>query len=113
MEKQEVARLYDRYAQDVFRLALSYLYNRPDAEDVCHCVDPCGKRHHSLSRAGKGMAAEMRRQCLQGSAEILLEAKPGGAEGEHGLLGQAGSGALGGGRYPSTKIPCCQTSILL
>ena len=38
MEKQEVARLYDRYAQDVFRLALSYLYNRQDAEDVCHSV---------------------------------------------------------------------------
>lgn len=38
MEKQEVARLYDRYTQDVFRLALSYLYNRPDAEDVCHSV---------------------------------------------------------------------------
>ena len=38
MEKQEVAKLYDAYAQDVFRLALSYLYNRQDAEDVCHSV---------------------------------------------------------------------------
>ena len=38
MEKHEVAKLYDAYAQDVFRLALSYLYNRQDAEDVCHSV---------------------------------------------------------------------------
>ena len=38
MEKSEVSKLYDRYAQDVFRLALSYLYNRQDAEDVCHSV---------------------------------------------------------------------------
>ena len=38
VEKLEVAKLYDAYAQDVFRLALSYLYNRQDAEDVCHSV---------------------------------------------------------------------------
>ena len=38
MEKQEVAKLYDTYAQDVFRLALSYLYHSQDAEDVCHSV---------------------------------------------------------------------------
>ena len=38
MEKAEVAKLYDRYAQDVFRLALSYLYHSQDAEDVCHSV---------------------------------------------------------------------------
>ena len=38
MEKSEVAKLYDAYAQDVFRLALSYLFNRQDAEDVCHSV---------------------------------------------------------------------------
>ena len=38
MEKQEVAKLYDRYAQDVYRLALSYLYHSQDAEDVCHSV---------------------------------------------------------------------------
>ena len=38
VEKKEVARLYDAYAQDVFRLALSYLYNSQDAEDVCHSV---------------------------------------------------------------------------
>ena len=38
MEKREVARLYDAYAQDVYRLALSYLYHCQDAEDVCHSV---------------------------------------------------------------------------
>ena len=38
MEKLEVAKLYDIYAQDVFRLALSYLYHSQDAEDVCHSV---------------------------------------------------------------------------
>ena len=38
MEKNDVAKLYDAYAQDVFRLALSYLYDRQDAEDVCHSV---------------------------------------------------------------------------
>lgn len=38
MEKSEIARLYDTYAQDVYRLALSYLYNSQDAEDVCHSV---------------------------------------------------------------------------
>ena len=38
MEKVEIAKLYDVYAQDVFRLALSYLYNSQDAEDICHSV---------------------------------------------------------------------------
>lgn len=38
MEKAQIAKLYDAYAQDVFRLALSYLYNSQDAEDVCHSV---------------------------------------------------------------------------
>ena len=38
MEKSEIAKLYDAYAQDVFRLALRYLYNSQDAEDVCHSV---------------------------------------------------------------------------
>ena len=38
VEKVEIAKLYDAYAQDVFRLALSYLYNSQDAEDVCHSV---------------------------------------------------------------------------
>ena len=38
MEKSEVAKLYDIYAQDVYRLALSYLRNTQDAEDICHSV---------------------------------------------------------------------------
>ena len=38
MEKWEVGRLYDTYAQDVYRLALSYLRNTQDAEDICHNV---------------------------------------------------------------------------
>ena len=38
METQEAGRLYDTYAQDVYRLALSYLRNAPDAEDICHNV---------------------------------------------------------------------------
>jgi len=38
VEKQEVGRLYDTYAQDVYRLALSYLRNCQDAEDICHSV---------------------------------------------------------------------------
>ena len=38
MDKKDVARLYDAYAQDVFRLALSYLYSSQDAEDICHSV---------------------------------------------------------------------------
>lgn len=38
IEKLEVARLYDTYSQDVYRLALSYLRNAQDAEDICHSV---------------------------------------------------------------------------
>ena len=38
VDKKDIARLYDAYAQDVFRLALSYLYSSQDAEDICHSV---------------------------------------------------------------------------
>ena len=38
MEKIEIAKLYDTYSQDIFRLALSYLHNSQDAEDICHSV---------------------------------------------------------------------------
>lgn len=38
MEQAEVLRLYEAYAEDVFRLALSYLHSRQDAEDVCQSV---------------------------------------------------------------------------
>ena len=38
MEKQEVARLYDAYSRDVYRLALTYLRSMQDAEDICQSV---------------------------------------------------------------------------
>ena len=38
MEHKEIVRLFEAYAEDVFRLALSYLHNRQDAEDVCQSV---------------------------------------------------------------------------
>lgn len=38
MEKKQIAELYDRYSQDVYRLALTYLRRAQDAEDICHNV---------------------------------------------------------------------------
>lgn len=38
MDRQEIVRLYENYAEDVFRLALSYVRNRQDAEDICQSV---------------------------------------------------------------------------
>ena len=38
MERQAAARLFDQFGDDVFRLALSYLGNSYDAEDVCQGV---------------------------------------------------------------------------
>lgn len=38
MDKVEVARLYEIYSEDVYRLALSYLHNKQDAEDICQSV---------------------------------------------------------------------------
>ena len=38
VEKKEVARLYERYSRDVYRLALSYLHSSQDAEDICQSV---------------------------------------------------------------------------
>ena len=38
MEHKEIVHLFETYAEDVFRLALSYLHNRQDAEDVCQSV---------------------------------------------------------------------------
>lgn len=35
MEQNEIIRLFDEFSDDVYRLALSYLHNRQDAEDVC------------------------------------------------------------------------------
>ena len=38
MEQKEVIRLFEEYSEDVFRLALSYLQNKHDAEDICQSV---------------------------------------------------------------------------
>lgn len=38
MEHSEIIRLFEDYSDDVFRLALSYLRNRQDAEDICQSV---------------------------------------------------------------------------
>ena len=38
MECEKIAELFRQYGDDVFRLALSYLGNRADAEDVCQNV---------------------------------------------------------------------------
>ena len=38
MEREELTRLFQAYADDVFRLAYSYLGGRADAEDVCQTV---------------------------------------------------------------------------
>ena len=38
MEREKVAELFRQYGDDVFRLALSYLGNRTDAEDVCQSI---------------------------------------------------------------------------
>ena len=38
MEREALAALFDRYGDDVFRLAYSYLGSRHDAEDVCQSV---------------------------------------------------------------------------
>lgn len=38
MERKETAHLYETYSQDVFRLALSYLRSRQDAEDICQSI---------------------------------------------------------------------------
>lgn len=38
MNRIETARLFETYSQDVYRLALSYLRSRQDAEDICQSV---------------------------------------------------------------------------
>ena len=38
MEKEELTRLFQAYADDMLRLAYSYLGSRADAEDVCQTV---------------------------------------------------------------------------
>lgn len=38
MEREQVALLYETYGDDVYRLALSFLGSRQDAEDICQNV---------------------------------------------------------------------------
>ena len=38
MEKQQIAELYETYAKDVYRLALSWLHSTHDAEDILQSV---------------------------------------------------------------------------
>ena len=38
MDRLEIARLYVAYSRDVYRLALSYLHSKHDAEDICQSV---------------------------------------------------------------------------
>ena len=38
LEKSKITELYETFGQDVYRMALSYLHSREDAEDVCHNV---------------------------------------------------------------------------
>ena len=38
MTRQEIAKLYDDYSRDVYRLALSYPHSKHDAEDICQSV---------------------------------------------------------------------------
>ena len=47
MEQETVLELFDRYADMVYRIALSYLRSPQEAEDVVQTV---GGRHDSLSR---------------------------------------------------------------
>ena len=38
MDRLEIAKLYGAYSRDVYRLALSYLHSKHDAEDICQSV---------------------------------------------------------------------------
>ena len=66
MENTEIIRLFEAHSDDVFRLALSFLRNRQDAEDVCQSVFL------------KLMHYPQHRQRLQGPPEILLAQARGG-----------------------------------
>ena len=38
MTRQAISKLYNDYSRDVYRLALSYLHSKHDAEDICQSV---------------------------------------------------------------------------
>ena len=56
MEQKEVIRLFEEYSEDVFRLALSYLQNRHDAEDICQSVFVKLLSHKKPLESGKEKA---------------------------------------------------------
>lgn len=56
MEQKEVIRLFEEYSDDVFRLALSYLQNRHDAEDICQAVFVKLLSHKKPLESGKEKA---------------------------------------------------------
>lgn len=56
MEQMEVIRLFEEYSEDVFRLALSYLQNRHDAEDICQSVFVKLLSHKKPLESGKEKA---------------------------------------------------------
>ena len=51
MDREQVAQMLNLYGDDVFRLAMSYLGNRQDAEDVCQNIflKALNTRHEPLS----------------------------------------------------------------
>ena len=56
MEHTDIVQLFKTYADDVFRLALSYLHNRQDAEDVCQTVFMKLLNYSKPIKAGKEKA---------------------------------------------------------
>ena len=38
MDRERVVQMLNQYGDDVFRLAMSYLGNRHDAEDICQNI---------------------------------------------------------------------------
>ena len=85
MDRQEITRLYSDYSRDVYRLALSYLHSKHDAEDICQSVFLKLLEKNVTSRQGKGMAINMHCQCLQKSLGILLEKEYSGTGRQSGL----------------------------
>ena len=87
MEEKEIVRLFEEYADDVYRLALSYLHNRQDAEEAVsegmhilwNKIPPQRPQHlwAYFSRIVRNTACSMldRRnaKCRKAEAEICLD----------------------------------------
>ena len=65
MEQERVAGLLTLYGDDVFRLAMSYLGNRQDAEDICQNVflKVLNTEHEPLPGKEKAWLDRFRRRC--------------------------------------------------